>query len=92
MDKQYIPELSILLTEKDINDAIYELQTESKRLNNDVNSLIATTEQLKMGWNTTEGVIATDKIRELTSALEKITKSLVAESNNIYSSIDHEII
>ena len=74
MDKSYIPELNIQLMEKDIIDTIYELQNESKKINSVIKSLITTTDSLKTGWDTAEGVIATDKIKKITSSMEDISK------------------
>ena len=91
MDEIYIPELTIQLIEKDIKDAIYELQTESKKINDSIKSLITTTELLKSAWTTSEGIITTDKIKKLTSSLEENSKKIINQSN-ITDNITHEII
>ena len=92
MDDMYIPELTIQLVEKDISDAVYELQVESRKLLNSVDSLITTTELLKSGWDTSEGVVSTEKIEKLTSSLETISKDIRVASDNISVAIMHEMV
>ena len=92
MDNLYLPELSIQLMEKDIIDAINELQVEGKKISNSVSSLIATTDLLKAGWKTSEGIVACDEIKKLTTSLDEISKQMMSKSNGITTSITHEII
>ncbi len=92
MDNLYIPELTIQLIEKDISDAIYELQIESKKTLNSIDELITTTKLLKSGWKTSEGIISTDKINNLTTSLRAIAKEIIANSDNISTNITHQIL
>lgn len=92
MDDIYMPELSIILMEKDIIDAIDELKNESKKINSAINSLITSTDSLKTGWSTEEGITSTDKIKKLTASLEEISKQLITKCSSIPNNIKHEII
>ena len=92
MNDIYVPELNIQLLEKDIMDAIYELQKNCEKVDKSIHSLVATTDSLKSGWSTSEGIVVTDKIKKITNSMEEISKKLMSESNSIPTSITYEII
>lgn len=91
MDDLYVPDLNIQLLEKDILDCIFELQNDSKKINSSINSLITTTDLLKSGWKTNEGVVVTDEVKRLTSSLESLSKKMMMECNNIPTNISYKI-